>query len=164
MKKLIAIIAIVLFAAGCVKDAKKCNYVLPTITAPQNERVAVQNYLASKGITASLHPSGMYYTIANAGTGAKAEACNTVSIQYTAKLTNDSIFEATPAGSVYTDRLGALMPGLQLGVNLVANGGSVILYIPPALGFGSTPYPNAINPVIPANSILVYDVSVSSIK
>ncbi len=164
MKKLIAIIVVSLFTAGCVKDAKKCNFVLPTLTAPQAERVGVQNYLSSKGINATLHPSGLYYTIANTGNGSKAEPCNTVSVQYTGKLTNDSIFDATPSGSVYTDRMGALMPGLQLGLNLIGNGGNIILYIPPTLGFGSTPYPNAINPIIPANSILVYDISISSIQ
>jgi FKBP-type peptidyl-prolyl cis-trans isomerase FkpA len=163
MKRLIVLVSIVLFAS-CIKDAKKCTYKPSTLTAPQSERVAVQTYLTSKGITASLHPSGFYYTISNAGAGNKAEPCNTVSIQYTARLTNDSIFDATQGSNVFTDRVGAFMPGLQLGMSLVGKGGSVLLYIPPTLGFGSAPYPNAINPIIPGNSILVYDLTISALQ
>lgn len=162
MKKLIFLICVVLFAA-CVKDAKKCTYTFSSLSAPQSERVAVQTYLTGKGITATLHPSGFYYNVSNAGMG-KAEPCNTVSIQYTARLTNDSIFEATPGSAFYTDKVGAFMPGLQLGMGLIGKGGSVQLYIPPTLGFGSNPYPSAINPIIPGNSILVYDLTISAMQ
>jgi FKBP-type peptidyl-prolyl cis-trans isomerase FkpA len=163
MKRLIVLVSIVLFAS-CIKDAKKCNYTPSTLTAPQSERVSVQTYLTSKGIAATLHPSGFYYNVSNAGTGNKAQPCNTVSIQYTARLTNDSIFDATPGGAFFTDKVGAFMPGLQLGMGLIGNGGSMQLYIPPTLGFGSAPYPNAINPIIPANSILVYDLTISALQ
>jgi FKBP-type peptidyl-prolyl cis-trans isomerase len=163
MKKLFVLIMTVFFAA-CVKDAKKCNYTLPSTSAPQVERVAVQSYLSSKGITATLHPNGFYYNVSNAGTGSKAEPCNTVSIQYTARLTNDSIFDATPGSAFYTDKVGTFLPGLQLGMSLIGKDGTVQLYIPPSLGFGSVPYPNAINPTVPANSILVYDITISAIQ
>jgi FKBP-type peptidyl-prolyl cis-trans isomerase FkpA len=163
MKKWFVIILAVFFAA-CVKDAKKCTFTLPTASAPQAERIIVQNYLTSKGITATLHPNGFYYNISNPGTGSKAEPCNTVSLQYTARLTNDSIFDATPGSAFYTDKVGTFLPGLQMGMSLIGKGGTVQLYIPPSLGFGAVPYPNAINPVVPANSVLVYDLTISALQ
>jgi FKBP-type peptidyl-prolyl cis-trans isomerase FkpA len=150
--------------SACVKDGKKCTYQTVTASAPGSERTEVLNYLNTKGISATLHPNGFYYKVIKEGTGSKPAPCNIVSIQYTGKLTTDSIFDASPANSFYSDRVGTLLPGLQLGLSIVGAGGNVLLYLPPTLGFGNQPYPNPVNPVIPANSILIYDVTLSSIQ
>ncbi|MBX9782955.1 MAG: FKBP-type peptidyl-prolyl cis-trans isomerase [Chitinophagaceae bacterium] len=163
MKKFLFLAMMVLLMA-CVKDTKKCTYQTVTTSAPPAERTAVQAYLTSKSLTATLHPNGFYYNIIKAGTGAKAEPCNIVAIQYSARLTNDSIFDATGPGVSITDRLGVFNHGVQLGLGLIGNGGNVQLFIPPSLGFGNVPFPNAINPVVPANSILIYDISITGIQ
>lgn len=163
MKVYLSIFLLALLSA-CVKDGKKCNYQTVTTSAPGSERTEVLNYLNNKGITATLHPNGFYYKIIKEGTGSKPAPCNIVSIQYTGKLVTDSIFDASSGNSFYTDRLGTLLPGLQLGVSLIGSGGNILLFVPPTLGFGNQPYPNAINPIIPANSILIYDVTLSSMQ
>lgn len=163
MKQNFFILFLVIIISCNKKGSDNCNYPVITISAPNTERQQVQSYLSLKGITATLHPNGFYYNVLNAGTG-KAVGCSIVSVQYTARLANDSIFDATPGGAFYTDRVGTFLSGLQLGMGLIGKSGSIQLFLPPSLGFGSSPYPNPINPVVPANSILIYDVTISDLK
>lgn len=164
MKLTFSLLFLITLIACNKKGDDKCDYPVVTISASNSERQQVQAYLSLKGITATLHPNGFYYNVLNAGTGNKAVACSIVSVQYTARLANDSIFDATPGGAFYTDRVGTFLPGLQLGMGLIGKSGSIQLFLPSSLGFGSSPYPNPINPVVPANSILIYDVTISDLK
>lgn len=140
MKVYLSIFLLALLSA-CVKDGKKCNYQTVTTSAPGSERTEVLTYLNNKGITATLHPNGFYYKIIKEGTGSKPAPCNIVSIQYTGKLVTDSIFDASPNNSFYTDRLGTLLPGLQLGVSLIGTGGMFYYIFHQPLGSVINPIP-----------------------
>ena len=145
------------FAAfsGCKKQ-KSCDYNECAIKAPDSEIQAVQNYLASKGITNAVqHCSGMFYVIVNPGSGKQPNACSSINANYRGMLTDGSTFDQ----GVYDSGLDGVITGWRDGIPQIGAGGTIHLYIPPSLGYGS----NANGP-IPANSILVFDVTLNSVN
>jgi FKBP-type peptidyl-prolyl cis-trans isomerase FkpA len=159
MKKitLLALLFIFLLSA-CSKDENtKCTYTESSVVAPQSEINAVQSYLATNGITATQHSSGLFYAIDAPGTGVNPVICSGISVLYVGKLTNGTIFDQSN-GTPYSNTLGALIVGWQKGIPLIKAGGKIRLYIPPTLAYGSTAY----GP-IPANSILVFDIELVSV-
>jgi FKBP-type peptidyl-prolyl cis-trans isomerase FkpA len=150
------IIAIVVIMSACNKDkVQPCPYTDPMVTVPAAEITALESYLASKNITNAVkHPSGFYYTISTPGTGATAELCSSISINYAGKLTSEVIFDQT-SGTPRTFTLGELISGWIKGIPLIKEGGRILLYLPPSLGYGVQPVG-----IIPANSILIFDIDV----
>lgn len=145
------ILAIIILMSACKKE--KCPYTDPIITVPTAEITALEAYLASKNITNAIKdPSGFYYTILTPGTGTTAELCSSISINYAGKLTNEVIFDQT-LGTPRTFTLGRLIAGWIKGIPLIKEGGRILLYLPPSLGYGSES-----NSTIPANSILIFDI------
>lgn len=158
MKKisLLVILCGILFAT-CKKE-ESCPFKEPTAVAPASEVLAVEQYLASAGITgATKHPSGMYYKITAAGTGNSPGQCDQIGINYKGMLTNGTIFDQT-TGQMAVFTLGQLIEGWKTGIPLIKTSGKITLYIPPSLGYGSTG-----NSSIPANSILIFDVELLAI-
>ena len=154
MKKLLFALVIIAAFSGCSKN--KCDYNECAIKAPDSEIQAVQSYLASKGITNAVqHCSGMFYVIDNGGSGKHPTACSQVNVTYKGMLTNGSTFDQ---GTIDLG-LDGVVVGWRNGIPKVGSGGIIHLYIPPSLGYG--PYANG---PIPANSILVFDVTLNSVK
>jgi FKBP-type peptidyl-prolyl cis-trans isomerase FkpA len=153
------ILAIIVLISACKKDkVQPCPYSEPTITVPAAEITALETYLASKNITNAVKdPRGFYYSITTAGTGATAALCSSITIYYAGKLTNEIIFDQT-SGSPRTFTLGELIPGWIKGIPLIKEGGRILLYLPPSLGYGSQPVG-----IIPANSILIFDIDLLSV-
>jgi FKBP-type peptidyl-prolyl cis-trans isomerase FkpA len=154
IKKLFALITIVALFGGCKKN--KCDYDECALKAPASEIQSVKDYLASKGITnATQHCSGMFYMIDNAGSGKHPNGCSTISVTYKGMLTNGSTFDqgTTDLG------LDQVITGWRNGIPQVGAGGVIHLYIPPSLGYGSSGVGT-----IPANSILVFDVTLNSVQ
>lgn len=97
------------------------------------------------------------------GTGAEAKPGDTVSVLYVGKLPDGTIFDSSAAhnNQPLTFVLGAqgLIPGFQIGVNGMKEGGERLLAIPPSLGYGSQDVKDGSGKVIiPASSTLVFDV------
>lgn len=97
------------------------------------------------------------------GTGAEATPGATVSVLYVGKLPDGTIFDSSEAhnNEPLTFTLGAqgLIPGFQIGVNGMKEGGERLMAIPPALGYGAEDVKDASGKVIiPANSTIVFDV------
>lgn len=147
---------IVVFFSGCLKKKEStCNYDACFDKAPASEIQAVQDYLTSQGITnAQQHCSGMFYVIDSAGSGKQPTACSAVDVNYTGKLTDGTVFDQ----GRYQNYLGSVIEGWANGVPLIKEGGVIHLYIPPSLGYGSQA-----NGTIPANSILIFDITLSSV-
>lgn len=138
--------------ASCAKSSDKdCSDVM--VTAPASEVQALRTYLEQNGITATEDPRGFFYTIQSAG-DKKPTVCSMVTISYTGKLTNGTQFDASDNATYY---LGQLIVGWQEGLPLIGTGGSIVLYIPPSLGYGSVDYPP-----IPANSNLIFTIGLKA--
>ena len=97
------------------------------------------------------------------GSGTQAAPGTVVSVLYEGKLTNGTTFDSSAAhgNQPLTFQLGAqgLIPGFQVGVNGMKEGGERIISIPPALGYGTQEIKDPSGKVIiPANSTIVFDV------
>lgn len=151
MKNLFLILSFAAFVtSGCLKSDTNCG--ASTAVAPAAEGAAVQAYLTANSINAIKHSSNIYYEIISAGTGtASPTICSNVMINYSGKLTNGTVFDSNN-GSIF--QLSGLIEGWKIGLPLIKKGGQIRLYIPPSLGYG----PSANGP-IPANSILIFDIT-----
>jgi len=114
----------------------------------------ILNYLEKNKLEAESHTSGIYYIINKPGSNAKPEVSSTVTVAYDGKLLDGSRFDRS---ETFTSPLSNLIQGWQIGVPLIGEGGQIKLFIPSTLGYGSKPRPS-----IPANSVLVFDISLNS--
>ena len=97
------------------------------------------------------------------GTGAEATPGKSVTVHYVGTLTTGSKFDSSrDRGQGFTFRLGAgmVIAGWDQGVAGMKVGELRKLTIPPELGYGARGYP----PVIPANSTLIFEVELLSVK
>ena len=148
MKKTILILAVFIAAlSSCSKDSFD-----PTKQAAKDD-AAIQAYLASNNITATKDLSGVYYKVLTAGTGAYPTANSLITVNYTGKLLNGSVFDS---GSINSTALNTLIKGWQYGIPHVNTGGRILLLIPSALGYGNTTTGS-----IPANSVLMFTVDLT---
>jgi FKBP-type peptidyl-prolyl cis-trans isomerase len=159
---LVFLSAVILFSSCSKKGMDQCNYDACAIAAPASEVTQLEAYLSSASITATKHCSGMYYTINAPGSGATATVCSTVSVKYKGQLTNGNIFDqsATPVSF----QLNGLIEAWKKGIPMIKPGGKITLYCPPTLAYGSQVIrDNAGNTIIPANSILIFEVELTSV-
>lgn len=164
MRKIIGCLLVIAFMAGsCLKKENGCRFNDSNVMAPANEIAMVESYLSANSITtATRHSNGMYYQVISLGAGGTPHLCSQVKVAYVGKLTNGTIFDQS-SSEVFT--LGGLIEGWKKGIPLIQKGGSIKLYIPPTLGYGQVdvrdPNTNAI--VVPANSVLVFEITLSDI-
>ena len=152
-------ICIALTAGSCLKQSTySCNYDACAVSAPAAEIQEVEAYLAANNITgATKHCSGLYYKILEPGTGNNPTNCSVVAVAYKGMLKNGSVFDETATPTAL--ELTRVIKGWQNAIPLVKEGGKITIYIPPALGYG----PSAVGP-IPANSMLIFDVTLAGVR
>ncbi len=107
--------------------------------------------------------SGLRYVDMVIGKGAMPKVGQTISVLYTGKLTNGTVFDSTatrnnapfetPIG------VGQVIKGWDEGMLTMRVGGKRRLTIPPSLGYG----PSGEGP-IPPNATLIFDVQLLSVK
>ena len=157
MRKISVVISlVVLVLSSCLKDTTSTSNCSPvTITAPVAEVDSLRAYIQNNGITATEDPRGFFYQINTAG-DTKPTVCDVVTVNYVGKLTNGNQFDD---GSNISFSLSRLIVGWQEGIPLIGTGGSIKLYLPPSLGYGSQD-----NGAIPGNSILIFDITLLSVN
>lgn len=105
--------------------------------------------------------SGLEYTITEKGNGKKPQKGDKISVHYTGKLTNDTVFDSSvKRGAPYEFRVGegAVIKGWDEAFLLLSEGDKATLKISPELGYGA----QAQGP-IPANATLIFDVELIKI-
>jgi FKBP-type peptidyl-prolyl cis-trans isomerase FkpA len=103
-------------------------------------------------------PRGFYYNIISPGTGTNPSQSSKVTVLYTGALTSGTVFDQTGTNPA-TFNLNQLILGWQYGLPLIKAGGRIMLYLPPQLGYGSTAAGS-----IPANSNLIFDITLQSVQ
>jgi FKBP-type peptidyl-prolyl cis-trans isomerase FkpA len=174
IKKLTSAFLLLALLAGCGKeDSNPCNagdcatYNSCTRQAPASEVDSIRNYLIANSITNAVqHCSGMFYEIQTPGTGLFPNACSQVSVDYKGSLKTGEVFDSTNATTgPATFCMTGVITGFTNGLEKLKPGGRIRLFIPPSLGYGATPIRNSAGvTVIPANSILIFEVTLNSFK
>lgn len=168
MKRFVALAALGLALAGCIKNGENtrtCNYDSCGFKAPQAEIDSVKAILVRQGITnATEHCSGLFYVIDSMGSGLTPTPCNRVAVRYKGMLKDGSVFDQSTTPVTFP--LSRVVTGWINGLPLIKQGGGIRLYIPPSLGYGSTDYKDNSTPpkvIIPANSVLIFEVKLDGV-
>ncbi len=149
MKKYLVFL-ILLATVGCTKTQTDYTETDHTIIL---DYIASHHLTALPALTPLAAPSGMYYVIEKPGSISKPTYYSTVTVNYTGRLANDTIFETTLDKSPAILPLAQTVVGWQLGIPLIGRGGKIKLLIPSALGYSYQPQGS-----IPANSVLIFDI------
>jgi FKBP-type peptidyl-prolyl cis-trans isomerase FkpA len=107
--------------------------------------------------------SGLQYKDVTVGSGAEAQAGNTVSVHYTGWLTDGTKFDSSlDRGQPFSFSLGSggVIAGWDEGVAGMKIGGKRILVIPANLGYGAS----GAGGVIPPNATLIFEVELLDVK
>lgn len=105
---------------------------------------------------------GVVYTITTEGNGPAVDSGSIVTVHYTGKLTNDTIFDAsTRHGRPFSFPVGQgkVIKGWDEGFQVLRQGDRATFTIPAEMAYGN----REIGP-IPANSTLVFDVEVIKVE
>src|SRR5258708_17864762 len=149
MKRYILLLILFITAlSSCKKDAT-----FDPAKQAATDDAAIQAYVKTNNITATKDASGLYYQVITPGTGNYPTKNSLISVNYTGKLLNGTVFDS---GTITSSALSGLIQGWQIGIPHINTGGRILLLIPSALG-----YRNAASGSIPANSVLVFTIDLT---
>ena len=100
---------------------------------------ALADYLAKNNIVAEPTETGLYYVVTEAGNGEKPEVGKPVTMHYTGKLLDGTVFDSSVERNEpfqFVLGVGQVIPGWDEGVQLMSKGEKGVLYIPYYLGYG----------------------------
>jgi peptidylprolyl isomerase len=123
----------------------------------------LQNLKAQKNMSNAITtPSGLTYEILSKGTGKAPIKGGKVTVHYTGKLTNDTVFDSSvKRGQPFSFKLGVgqVIKGWDEGIALLHVGDKARFTIPSNLGYGERGAG-----AIPPNSTLIFDVELLESK
>jgi FKBP-type peptidyl-prolyl cis-trans isomerase FkpA len=120
-------------------------------------------FLAEKGQVsgAKVMPSGLIYTELEAGSGVQPESSQTVSVHYTGRLRDGSIFDSSVMrGQPAEFSLSGVIPCWSEGVAMMKVGGKAELVCPAEIAYGETPPQQS---AIPPGAALAFEVELLAI-
>jgi FKBP-type peptidyl-prolyl cis-trans isomerase FkpA len=162
MKFTWCLLLLAVLTGGCFKKDSGCSYSESNAVAPASEEQMVKDYLAAHSINATKHKSNMYYEIVSQGAGGSPGVCSQIVISYTGSLTSGQVFDQS-TNAVFV--LGSLIDGWKQGLPLIQKGGRIKLYIPPSLGYGGNDImDDNHNVIIPKNSMLIFDITLTDFQ
>lgn len=124
------------------------------------DTVIINKFIADNNIPAIKDEYGVYYQITDPGTGTVVPNNNSiVTVKYTGRLLDGTVFDSTKTDSTYTNYLGNLIVGWRIGIRKIKSGGKIRLIIPSGYAYGS-----AAPGTIPSNSILDFDIELKDVK
>lgn len=119
------------------------------------DKEKIEKYLQSKGLTAKTTPSGLYYIVGNEGSGERPSSTSTISVDYKGFFLTDKTFDSSDSVQF---SLTQVIEGWAEGLQLIREGGSIKLFLPSELAYGSNG-----KGAIPANEPLAFDIGLKRI-
>ena len=104
--------------------------------------------------------SGLQYMVLKEGTGAKPGPTDIVTVHYTGKLLDGTVFDSSEGGESATFPLDKVIPGWTEGLQLMSEGSEYRLFIPSELAYGSKGSGDKILP----NATLIFDVKLIKVE
>lgn len=117
----------------------------------------LQDYFTENNIVATPTESGLYYVMLEEGNGEMPEQGDNVSVHYTGKLIDGTVFDSSIERGVpieFTLGVGQVIPGWDEGIMMMSKGEKGVLYIPYYLGYGD----RGAGSVIPPFATLIFEV------
>ncbi len=121
----------------------------------QNE-ADIQNYIADSPLTFKKTSSGLYYHIANEGSGLSPTFNSNVTLGYKGFLLNETIFDQS---SEATFNVSGVVPGFGEAVRILKPGGNGTFILPSRLGYG-----NSGQGGIKPGDVIVFDINLIRIN
>jgi FKBP-type peptidyl-prolyl cis-trans isomerase len=114
--------------------------------------------LKKAGIMATA--SGLQYEVLTAGSGAKPQITDTVTVNYEGRLLDGTVFDSSyERGETATFAIDGVIPGWTEAVQLMPVGSKYRIFVPSELAYGEEGAGDAIAP----NSVLVFEIELLSI-
>lgn len=151
---------------SCIKGPV-CAYKDQNVAATAAEIAYLQQYFADNGIADVVqHSSGVFYRISQQGSGRTPNLCSSIVVNYGAfRLGTGVAFDSNYDPDGISFILGELIVGIQKTLPLIQEGGSITLYIPPSLAYGSSVQQDQNGTIIlPANSYIKFNMDVLSVN
>ena len=129
----------------------------------EEEKVELSKYIAEQKITVKPTASGLYFIEKVKGKGAKAENGRMVTVHYTGKLLDGTVFDSSvERGEPMEFVMGhGMIAGFTEGVSLMKEGGKAVFVIPSDLAYGERGSHNAlIGPCTP----IVFEVELLKVS
>ena len=148
--KIIAVaVVIIVIGGGIYYYVHSKSAAAPAATNTQQQPAATTPQVAGQDVTV--------------GTGATATPNSSVEVLYVGMLQDGTVFDSSANNGnkplPFTLGQPGIIPGFQIGINGMKEGGKRRISIPPELGYGTQDVKDATGKVIiPANSTLVFDV------
>ncbi|MFQ6723175.1 MAG: FKBP-type peptidyl-prolyl cis-trans isomerase [Opitutales bacterium] len=131
------------------------------ITAEKNRKAGDEfmQALLKKNNKIKTTTSGLSYEIISEGdVNVKATEVDTVEILYIGKTIDGKVFDESKEKAI-TFPLNGVVAGIKEGLQLVGQGGKIVLYIPDSLAYGEYDIPS-----IPAGSRLIFEVELVKVN
>lgn len=133
-------------------------FIVSSCSSGLSDEDVILQYISDNNLNAEPTGSGLYYVMNTAGNGNVPNINSIVTVAYKGTLTDGTIFDQSDANGL-TFPLTNVIQGWQEGIPLFSEGGSGILLIPSALGYGNQAIGN-----IPRNSVLIFEVTLVNVN
>jgi len=150
MKKITLILLVCIGICGACDDDE------PSVDQAAVDEQIIQTYIQDNSLNAQTGAEGLYYVIKEPGSGANPTLDSLIVVNYEGFLLDGTKFDSSiDRGEPGVFPLGGLIPGWQLGLPLLKEGGEMTLLLPSTLGYGNNPPANS---SIPPNAVLRFEV------
>jgi FKBP-type peptidyl-prolyl cis-trans isomerase FkpA len=152
MKKYILFFCLIITALSACKKKDQDNFDHEAQAKLDDAQIVA--YLVKNNITAVKDPSGLYYQIITPGDAVKPTLDNGPFITYKGTLMSTAAVFDEKTTPYYFPNLNGLIEGWKIGLPKIGKGGRIMLFVPSGLG-----YKNNDQGSIPANSVLIFDIT-----
>jgi FKBP-type peptidyl-prolyl cis-trans isomerase len=127
--------------SGSVPGNSSVDFTVTAITATklaEYDDFTMLQYMLANNLTGFTKAAeGYYYKISDPGSGTETiSETSAISVEYTGKTLDGTIFDKTTAGSPATFTLGSTVEGWRLALPLLKKDGAMQIILPSALGYG----------------------------